>query len=191
MDLKDLWTVARTKGGDEDIIHTPVMLSRLWMTIKPTGSRIVISGVGFNIIFIKCGKKNMFLASDHAPLLSHCHIIISCKWPLDIVHIFNSQVTKANLKCFVITRVPFSQFLLRRLAVSENSTGWTTNYEVSGINKQIDIWYLSLGVVNRSWNHFCLHRQPCHMMVLTFELAPPNMPYCNLLNVPPIKYLRK
>ena len=84
-------------------------------------------------------EKNMFLASDHAPLLSHCHIIISCKWPLDIVHIFDSQVTKANLKCFVITRVPFSQFLLRRLAVSENSTGWTTNYEVSGINKQIDI----------------------------------------------------
>ena len=79
-------------------------------------------------------EKNMFLASDYAPLLSHCHITINCKWPLEMV-----RITNANLMCFVITRLPCSQFLLRRLSVSENSTGWTTNYEVSGINMQIDI----------------------------------------------------
>ena len=164
------------------------MLSGLWMTIRPTGSIIVIFSVGCNVIFkallnVEKRKTDGFR--------SHCHITINCKWPLEMVHIFNSQITDSNLMCFVITRLPCSQFVLRRLAVSENSTGWTTNYEVSGINMQIDIWYLSLGLVKRSWNHFCLHRQPCHMMVLTFELAPPNMPYCNLLNVPPIKYLRK
>ena len=68
-----------------------------------------------------------------------CHITINCRWPLEMIHNFNIPITEANLKCFVITKLHCSQFLLRRLAVSENSTGWTTNYEVSGINMQIDI----------------------------------------------------